>query len=57
MPRRRTLAEETLEREEQEIRGYVLSQSPRRERVTHAEKITTRRIYVIESQVCCALSA
>jgi hypothetical protein len=34
-----------LEREEEEIRRYVLSQSPRQEKVTHAEKIATRRLY------------
>ena len=36
---------EPLEREEQEIRGYVLAELPRREKVTHAEKIATRRLY------------
>jgi hypothetical protein len=36
---------EPLEREEHEIRQYVLSQSPRREKVTHAEKVTTRNLY------------
>jgi ribosomal protein L37E len=36
---------EPIEREEEDIRAYVLSQSPRREKVTHAEKMTTRRIY------------
>lgn len=36
---------EPIEREEEEVRAYVLSQSPRREKVTHAEKVTTRRIY------------
>lgn len=36
---------EPIEREEEEIRSYVLSQSPRREKITHAEKIATRRIY------------
>src|SRR5450759_1879532 len=36
---------EPVEREEDEIRAYVLSQSPRRERVSHAEKMNTRRIY------------
>ena len=36
---------EPIEREEEEVRAYVLSQSPRREKVTHAEKVTTRRLY------------
>ena len=36
---------EPLEREEQEIRAYVLAELPRRDKVTHAEKIATRRLY------------
>jgi hypothetical protein len=36
---------EPIEREEEEVRAYVLSQSRRREKVTHAEKLATRRIY------------
>jgi hypothetical protein len=42
---------EPIEREEQEVRQYVLSQLPRREKVTHAEKMTTRRIYGVSYDI------